>query len=89
MGFYRFSSSGPDRLGREKPYFPCQLWLAAVTHSEAKSFQSKFFDDPNLCHHRKFGGVYSGGATPDPISNSEVKTAYGNASAGVTRCKSS
>ena len=34
---------------------------------------------------QKLGGVYSGGATPDPIPNSEVKPAHGEHSTGVVR----
>lgn len=37
----------------------------------------------------KFAGVYSGGATPDPIPNSEVKPASGDGSAAVTLWESS
>jgi hypothetical protein len=34
---------------------------------------------------RMFGGVYSGGAPPDPIPNSEVKPASGKNSTEVAR----
>jgi hypothetical protein len=37
----------------------------------------------------KFAGVYSGGVTPDPIPNSEVKPASGDGSAAVTLWESS
>ena len=37
----------------------------------------------------KFAGVFSGGATPDPIPNSEVKPASGDGSAVVTLWESS
>ena len=33
----------------------------------------------------KFGGVYSGKVTPDPIPNSEVKLAHGESSTEVAR----
>ena len=36
--------------------------------------------------YSKFGGVYSGGVTPDPISNSVVKSAHGKNSAEVALC---
>ena len=39
-----------------------------------------FFHDPH-----KFGGVYGCGAPPDPISNSEVKTAHGKSSTEEAR----
>jgi hypothetical protein len=37
----------------------------------------------------RFAGVFSGGATPDPIPNSEVKPASGDGSAVVTLWESS
>ena len=33
----------------------------------------------------QFGGVYSGGVTPDPIPNSEVKPAHGESSTEEAR----
>ena len=39
--------------------------------------------------NRQFAGVYSGGVTPDPIPNSEVKPASGECSAEEAQCKNS
>ena len=43
----------------------------------------------SLPNFNRFGGVYSGGVTPDPISNSEVKPACGKPSTGEIRRKRS
>ncbi len=50
------------------------------------SSENKNLDVNNVS---KFAGVYSGGDTPDPIPNSEVKPACGDGSAAVTLWESS
>ena len=68
-------------------YKPIMLF----TISKAKQVALDFVKDSasEVFTKSKFAGVYSGGATPDPISHSEVKSASGDGSARVTVWESS
>ena len=45
---------------------------------------STFADALSLLSHTKFSGGHTGGVTPDPIPNSEVKASWADGTAGDT-----